>query len=213
MMKVVVCVSGGGTNLQSLIEAKAKGALKEAELVQVIASRPGIYALERAAKAGIPSCVVRRKDYPDLASYDRAMMAVLAEVCGPENDDVLIVLAGFLTRLGPDFVQRYRGKIMNIHPSLLPSFGGEGFYGIKPHEAVLQYGCKVTGATVHLVDEVYDHGPIVAQRAVEVKDDDVAEVLQKRVMDEAESVLLPYCVDLFTQGKIVIKGQKTFIKQ
>lgn len=209
-MKLVVCVSGGGTNLQSLIDAKAEGRLANAEPVLVIASRPGIFALERAEAAGIPSTVIRRKDFSDQADYDRAMITAIERACDHDRD-ILIVLAGFLTKLGPGFIRRYQGKIMNIHPSLLPSFGGSGFYGIKPHEAVLDYGCKVSGATVHMVDEAYDHGPIVAQKVVQVKADDTAEILQKRVMDEVEKVLMPQCVDLFTRGKIIIEGNKARI--
>lgn len=180
------------------------------EPVLVIASRPGIYALERAKLAGIPSIVIRRKDFVEQADYDQAMLAAIDRACDQDRE-ILIVLAGFLTKLGPDFIRRHQGRIMNIHPSLLPSFGGSGFYGIKPHEAVLDYGCKITGATVHMVDEAYDHGPIVAQKAVEVRQEDSAEILQKRVMDEAERVLMPQCVDLFTRGKIIIKNKKAII--
>jgi phosphoribosylglycinamide formyltransferase 1 len=209
-MKLVVCVSGGGTNLQSLIDAKAEGRLPEAEPVLVIASRDKVYALERASRAEIPSQVIRRKDFLTQDDYDFAMIEAIDKACAGDSD-VLIVLAGFLTKLGPRFVKHYQGRIMNIHPSLLPAFGGQGFYGIRPHEAVLEYGCKITGATVHIVDEAYDHGPIVAQKAVEVLADDTAETLQKRVMEEAEQVLMPRCVDLYTRGKIIIENGKANI--
>lgn len=209
-MKVVICVSGGGTNLQSLLDAKALGSLSEAEPVLVIASRPGVFALERAKQAAIPSVVIRRKDFTSQKDYDRAMICAVDQACEGERE-ILIVLAGFLTKLGPDFVNAYSGRIMNIHPALLPAFGGAGFYGIKPHEAVLEYGCKVTGATVHLVDENYDHGPIIAQQAVSVLPNDTAETLQQRVMTEAEQVLMPRCVDLFTKGKIRVHNNKAVI--
>lgn len=209
-MKVVICVSGGGTNLQSLLDAKAAGGLSEAEPVLVIASRPGVYALERARQAGIPSLVIRRKDFASQDEYDRAMIRAVDQACEGERE-ILIVLAGFLTKLGPAFVNAYPGRIMNIHPALLPAFGGTGFYGIKPHEAVLEYGCKLTGATVHLVDEDYDHGPIIAQEAVRVLPQDTAESLQQRVMTEAEQVLMPRCVDLFTKGKIHVENNKAVI--
>ena len=209
-MKVVICVSGGGTNLQSLLDAKAAGGLSEAEPVLVIASRPGVYALERARQAGIPSLVIRRKDFASQNEYDQAMIRAVDQACEGERE-ILIVLAGFLTKLGPAFVNAYPGRIMNIHPALLPAFGGTGFYGIKPHEAVLEYGCKLTGATVHLVDEDYDHGPIIAQEAVRVLPQDTAESLQQRVMTEAEQVLMPRCVDLFTKGKIRVHNNKAVI--
>ncbi len=209
-MKVVICVSGGGTNLQSLLDAKAAGGLSEAEPVLVIASRPGVYALERARQAGIPSLVIRRKDFASQNEYDQAMIRAVDQACEGERE-ILIVLAGFLTKLGPAFVNAYPGRIMNIHPALLPAFGGTGFYGIKPHEAVLEYGCKLTGATVHLVDEDYDHGPIIAQEAVRVLPQDTAESLQQRVMTEAEQVLMPRCVDLFTKGKIHVENNKAVI--
>jgi len=185
-MNIAVFVSGGGTNLQALLDQKANGSLKKAKFVQVIASRPGTRAEDRARSAGIPAAVVSRKSFANQEEYDR------------------IVLAGFLTRLGPLFLQRYKGRIINIHPSLLPSFGGPGFYGLKPHEAVLEYGCRVSGATVHFVDESYDHGAIILQKAVAVELGDTPELLQLRVMLEAEQVILPQAVDLFTRGLIRI---------
>lgn len=210
-MKVVVCVSGGGSNLQSLIDAKAEGRLPEAELALVIASRPGIRALERAALAGIPSRVVRRADFADAEAYDAAMLDAVASVCAEE--EVLIVLAGFLTKLGARFVARFPSHILNIHPSLLPAFGGSGFYGIRPHEAVLAYGCKLTGASVHLVDEDYDHGPVLDQIAVRVEPGDSPERLQARVMAEAERPLLQRCVRAFTEGRVRVEGRLAWIAE
>ena len=190
LTRVAVLVSGGGTNLQALIDAKARGEIPSAEFVLVIASKPGVYALERAKRAGIPSTVIARRDYPTLETYEAAMLAALDEA----RVD-LIVLAGFLTVLSSDFVSRYPKRILNVHPSLIPSFCGDGYYGLRVHEAALAYGVKVTGATVHFVNEVTDGGEIILQKAVEIRDGDTPETLQKRVMEEAEWVLLPRAVE------------------
>ena len=190
LTRVAVLVSGGGTNLQALIDAKARGEIPSAEFVLVIASKPGVYALERAKRAGIPSTVIARRDYPTRDTYEAAMLAALDEA----RVD-LIVLAGFLTVLSSDFVSRYPRRILNVHPSLIPSFCGDGYYGLRVHEAALAYGVKVTGATVHFVNEVTDGGEIILQKAVEIRDGDTPETLQKRVMEEAEWVLLPRAVE------------------
>ncbi len=205
-MNVAVFVSGGGTNLQCLIDRKADGLLPDCEIVRVIASKDGTGAEERARQAGISTTVVRRRDFETETAYDQALLDSLADY-----EVGLIVLAGFLTKLGAGFVQRYPNQIINIHPSLLPAFGGAGYYGIKPHQAVLEYGCKVTGATVHLVDNNYDTGPIVLQKAIDVYADDTAETLQLRVMRECEQVILPEAVRLFTAGKIAVSGRITRI--
>lgn len=190
LTRVAVLVSGGGTNLQALIDAKVRGEIPSAEFVLVIASKPGVYALERAKRAGIPSTVIARRDYPTRETYEAAMLAALDEA---QVD--LIVLAGFLTVLSSDFVSRYPRRILNVHPSLIPSFCGDGYYGLRVHEAALAYGVKVTGATVHFVNEVTDGGEIILQKAVEIRDGDTPETLQKRVMEEAEWVLLPRAVE------------------
>lgn len=197
MMNVAVFVSGGGSNLQAILDAKQAGKLPEATLSLVVASRTGTKAALRAQAYGIDSVVLRRKDYADQAAYDRALLHVL-EPYGIG----LVVLAGFLTKLGPDFVCAYEKRIMNIHPSLLPEFGGQGFYGLKPHEAVLAAGRTVTGATVHLVTADYDDGAILCQKEVTVMPSDTAEALQLRVMKEAEHLILPKMVDLFTKGEL-----------
>ena len=184
--KIAVFVSGGGTNLQALIDAADKGALPSGEIVLVLASSPKAFALERAAKAGIPSAVVSAKTEGSQAAAEEKMNSLLAEY-GVE----LIVLAGFMAILSADFVSRYPERIINIHPSLIPSFCGEGFYGLRVHQAALDYGVKVTGATVHYVNEIPDGGRIIAQKAVEIQPDDTPETLQRRVMEQAEWILLP----------------------
>lgn len=196
-MRVAVCVSGGGTNLQAIIDAVKSGKIRNTELVRVISNKPGAYALERAAKAGIEGVTVDRKAYPDKSAFEDAL---LAAVDGAEPD--LIVLAGFLVVLPEKLVKKYSGHIINIHPSLIPAFCGDGFYGLKVHEAALARGVKVTGATVHFVDEGTDTGPIIAQKAVAVQRGDTPEVLQKRVMEEAEWVLLPQVIDQLATGEI-----------
>ncbi len=186
MVKVAVLVSGGGTNLQALIDAQAAGKLGCGQISLVVSSNSKAYALTRAENAGIPSTVVRRKDYANGEEYDLALAQTLKD-----NGIELVVLAGFLSILGPKFIEAYRDRIINIHPSLIPSFCGDGFYGLKVHEAALEKGVKVTGATVHFVNEICDGGAIILQKAVYVEEGDTPEILQRRVMEQAEWELLP----------------------
>ena len=186
MKNIAVLVSGGGTNLQAILDAEARGENPHGKVTLVVASKPGIYALERAAAAGVESAVVRRRDYVDSEAFDAALVRVLQE----HSIDV-VVLAGFLSVLGPSVIEAYRDRILNVHPSLIPSFCGPGFYGLRVHEAALARGVKVTGATVHLVNEECDGGPILLQKAVDILPGDTPETLQKRVMVEAEWQLLP----------------------
>ena len=186
MKNIAVLVSGGGTNLQAILDAEASGENPHGKVTLVVASKPGVYALERAAGAGVESTVVCRKDYADSEAFDAALVRVLQE----HNIDV-VVLAGFLSVLGPSVIEAYRDRILNVHPSLIPSFCGPGFYGLRVHEAALARGVKVTGATVHLVNEECDGGPILLQKAVDILPGDTPETLQKRVMVEAEWQLLP----------------------
>lgn len=197
LKRVVVLVSGGGTNLQALIDAQQRGELKNGFLACVISSNPDAYALERARQAGISTKVVSRKAYSSREAYDEALLAALKEA---QAD--LIVLAGFLLVLGEKIVKAYDRRMINVHPSLIPSFCGDGYYGLRVHEAALEYGVKVTGATVHFVNEVTDGGQIILQKAVDIHEDDTPESLQKRVMEEAEWVLLPKAVSLFCEGKL-----------
>ncbi len=196
-MRVAVLVSGGGTNLQALIDAKAAGKLPNAELALVVASKPGVYALERAAKAGIETAVVRRKDYADADAFNDAMLNTLQS-----HGIEAVVLAGYLSMVGQNVVRAYPDRILNIHPSLIPSFCGAGYYGLRVHEAALKKGVKVTGATVHLVNEEYDDGRIVLQKAVYVEEGDTPETLQRRVMEQAEWEILPKALDLLTSGRL-----------
>ena len=201
MINIAVLVSGGGTNLQALIDAEQTGRLENGRIALVVSSNPGAFALERAAKAGIPSEVLRRRDYPSAEAWGEARAALLAE-----KEIGLIVLAGFMTVLSADICRRYENKIINVHPSLIPSFCGEGFYGLHVHEAALAKGVKVTGATVHFVSEVVDGGAIIAQKAVEVAPEDTPETLQKRVMRQAEWLLLPQAVSDFCAGRLRVDG-------
>ncbi|MBQ3078088.1 MAG: phosphoribosylglycinamide formyltransferase [Clostridia bacterium] len=190
MVRVAVLVSGGGTNLQAIIDAKAAGKIPSAELALVLASNEKAYALTRAANAGIPSTVLRKAKGEDVSLYGERLLAVLRE-----HQIDLVVLAGFLTILPENVIRAYDHRILNVHPSLIPSFCGDGFYGLRVHEAALAKGVKVTGATIHFVNEITDGGDIIAQKAVEVLPDDTPETLQKRVMVEAEWVLLPQAVE------------------
>lgn len=204
MMNIAVFVSGGGTNLQALIDAEARGEIKNGKITFVLASNDGAYALERAAKAGIPSQVVSRKAYGSKQEYDKAILDVL------ENKEIdLIVLAGFLSILGEELVTKYRNRIINIHPSLIPLFCGDGFYGKKVHTAVLNSGVKVTGATAHFVNEITDGGAIILQKAVPVEKGDNEDILQYRVMRQAEWEILPKAVSLFCEGRIKINDNNT----
>lgn len=207
-LRVLVCVSGGGTNLQAIIDAKAAGRLENAEIVRVISNRPGAYALERAEKAGIEGICVSPKDFPDRAAFHRAFLAAVEEAA-PD----LIVLAGFLVVLPQEMVSRYRNRIINIHPSLIPSFCGTGFYGLKVHEAALERGVRITGATVHFVDEGTDTGPIILQKAVAVQEGDTPEILQRRVMEEAEWILLPEAIGMIAAGRVSISDGKVLIRK
>lgn len=207
-MNIAVLVSGGGTNLQNLIDRIADGTLSGVRICRVIASKVGTFAQTRAEKAGLPFSVVHRKDYPDLDSYDETLLRLL-EQSGTE----LVVLGGFLSLLGPRVVDRYRNRILNIHPALLPAFGGKGMYGLHVHEAVLDSGVKWTGATVHFINENYDDGPILLQQPVPVRQDDTPESLQARVMAEGERLLLPEAVRLIAHGRVRIVGNKTWIDE
>jgi phosphoribosylglycinamide formyltransferase-1 len=197
MTRIAILVSGGGTNLQALIDARGGEGLGGGELSLVVSSRAGVQAIERAEKAGIKTLTIERKKFPSLEEYDAALAAALSE----EKTD-LVVLAGFLSILGQKTLKLYEDRIINVHPALIPSFCGKGFYGLRVHEAVLEYGVKVTGATVHFVNEVVDGGKIILQKAVDVLPDDTPETLQQRVMREAEWALLPKAVAMFCKGEI-----------
>ena len=199
--KDVVLVSGGGTNLQALIDAQHRGEIPGGEITCVISSKPGVYALERAAKAGIPSRVIDRKEYADSKAFSGALLEALQE----EQAD-LVIYAGFMTIVDEMVSRAFPYKMMNVHPSLIPSFCGKGYYGLHVHEAVLKSGVKVTGATVHFVTEVCDGGPIILQQPVFVQNDDTPETLQKRVMEQAEWKILPKAAALFCAGKIKVEN-------
>ena len=203
MKNIAVLVSGGGTNLQAILDAEARGENPHGKVTLVVASKPGVYALERAAAAGVESAVVRRRDYVDSEAFDAALVRVLQE----HSIDV-VVLAGFLSVLGPSVIEAYRDRILNVHPSLIPSFCGPGFYGLRVHEAALARGVKVTGATVHLVNEIPDGGRILLQKPVEIRPDDTPETLQKRVMEQAEWILLPQAAELLA-NQIVQEKEHT----
>lgn len=206
MLNIAVLVSGGGTNLQALIDAEKRGEIVNGKITCVISSKPGVYALERAEKNGIPTVVIARSDYKDIASYTAAVTKELQE-----RKADLVVYAGFMTILDSQIVKAFPGKMMNVHPALIPSFCGKGFYGLHVHEAALESGVKLTGATVHFVTEECDGGPIIMQKAVPVLKGDTPEILQKRVMQECEWKILPESVSLFCQGRIKIIGNKTEI--
>lgn len=208
MLRVVVCVSGGGTNLQAIIDGVAQGAIFNTSLVRVISNNPTAYALERAKKAGIESVCVTPKDYADRNRFEEAFTRSVAEA---EPD--LIVLAGFLVKIPTELIRRYQHRIINIHPSLIPSFCGAGFYGLKVHEAALERGVKITGATVHFVDEGMDTGPIIMQKSVRVEEGDTPQTLQKRVMEEAEWVILPWCINLIAAGQVKVENGKVTVAE
>jgi len=205
--KIAVLVSGGGTNLQALIDAEKRGELGNGRISLVIASKPGVYALERAANNCIEAKVLARKEYADIASYSRALADTMVEA-GID----LVVLAGFLTIFDEQVYLSFPNRILNVHPALIPSFCGKGFYGLHVHEAALEKGVKISGATVHIVTPECDAGPIVLQKAVEVKQDDTPETLQKRIMEEAEWKILPEAVKLFCNGRITVENNKVYIK-
>ena len=206
-MDVVVLVSGGGTNLQAIIDAVSDGRIRDTRIVRVISNKKDAYALERAAAAGIDTAVVTRAEYGNGASFDRALLEAVDEA-RPD----LIVLAGFLVVLSEEFASKYKGRIINIHPSLIPSFCGKGFYGLKVHEEALKRGVKVTGATVHFVDGGCDTGPIILQKAVDVEPDDTPETLQRRVMEQAEWIILPEAIELIAHGRVSMDNGRAVVK-
>ncbi len=206
--KIAVLVSGGGTNLQALIDAQAEDRLGGGEITAVISSKAGAYALDRAAKAGIPGYVLPRKEY----ASNQAMTVALVELLQQLDID-LVVLAGCMIIFTQELVDAYPNAIMNVHPALIPSFCGQGFYGLHVHEAALAYGVKLSGATVHFASEECDGGPIIAQKAIPVREDDTPETLQKRIMEECEWVLLPQAVSLFCQGRLRVEGRTVKIKE
>jgi phosphoribosylglycinamide formyltransferase-1 len=208
MKNIVVLVSGGGTNLQALIDAQKSGVIKNGKISCVISSNPNAFALERAKNNHIETAVIRRKDYTDFKDYDLA----LTELLKSKGAD-LVVLAGFMTILGHEVISAFENKIINIHPALIPSFCGEGFYGLHVHEAVLKKGVKLSGATTHFVTEECDGGPIIMQKAIEVNNDDTPESLQKRIMENIEWKILPLSVELFCSDKIQVKNNKTIISE
>ncbi len=208
MLRVVVCVSGGGTNLQAIIDGIAQGAIYDTEIVRVVSSNPGAYAMVRAQKAGIEAVSVSPKDYENREGFEEALIRSVEEA-KPD----LIVLAGFMMKVPEKMVRQYENRIINVHPSLIPAFCGTGYYGLKVHEAALKRGVKITGATVHFVNEEMDAGPIIKQKAVKVYDDDTAETLQKRVMEEAEWVLLPWCINLIAAGQVQVEIGRVTVKE
>ena len=207
MLNIGVMVSGSGTNLQAILDEISAGRLPGCRVSTVISSRPGVGALARAEQAGIPCAVFSRKAFADPVLCDEAVLAHLKA-----HDVQLVVLAGYLSMIGAPLLRAYSGAILNVHPSLIPSFCGKGFYGLIPHVRALEYGVKVTGATVHFVEPEYDSGPIVLQKAVAVHPDDTPESLQRRVMEQAEWVLLPKAIRLFSEGRLRIEGRKVLIR-
>ena len=208
MLKLAVLVSGGGTNLQSIIDSIADGRITNAEIKVVISNNKNAYALERAAKAGIPAKALSPKDFTDREAFNDALLQALID-----SEADLVVLAGCLVVIPPKIVEHFKNRIINIHPSLIPSFCGKDYYGLKVHEGVLNRGVKVTGATVHFVDDGTDTGPIILQKAVEVHQDDTPKSLQLRVMEEAEWVIMPKAIDLIANGKVKVEGGKALIEQ
>ena len=206
MLRITVLVSGGGTNLQAIIDAIAAGDIHDASIVRVISNNPNAYALTRAQNAGIEAICISPRSYPDREQFHNALLQAIDEA-GTD----LVVLAGCMVVLPAELISSYRGRIINIHPALIPSFCGKGFYGLHVHEEVLARGVKVTGATVHFVDEGTDTGPIILQKAVDVHDDDTPETLQRRVMEEAEWKIMPQAIDLIAQGRVRIEGGRTVI--
>ncbi len=208
MLKLAVLVSGGGTNLQAIIDSIADGRITNAEIKVVISNNKNAYALERAAKSGIPAKALSPKDFPDREAFNEALLQALID-----SEADLVVLAGCLVVIPPKIVEHFKNRIINIHPSLIPSFCGKDYYGLKVHEGVLNRGVKVTGATVHFVDDGTDTGPIILQKAVEVHQDDTPKTLQLRVMEEAEWVIMPKAIDLIANGKVKVEGGKALIEQ
>lgn len=207
MLRVAVMVSGGGTNLQAIIDAVESGRITNTELVAVVSNNKGAYALERAKKAGIKDVVVSPKDYDTREEFNKALIETVDSL---KVD--LIVLAGYLVVIPPEMIDKYENRIINIHPSLIPSFCGTGFYGLKVHEAALARGVKVVGATVHFVDKGTDTGPIILQKAVAVEEGDTSKILQQRVMEQAEWILLPQAIDLIANDKVVVVDGRVVTK-
>lgn len=208
MLKIAVCVSGGGTNLQAIMDAIDNGTITNAEISVVISNNRNAYALERAKNKNIPAICISPKDYVDRAAFNEDFLKQLDSY----RVD-LVVLAGFLVVIPQEMIAKYRNRIINIHPSLIPSFCGTGYYGLKVHEGVLSRGVKVTGATCHFVDEGTDTGPIILQKAVEVKDTDTPEVLQRRVMEQAEWIIMPKAIDLIANGRVKVVDNKVIIQE
>ena len=208
MLKVAVLVSGGGTNLQAILDAIDNGTITNAKVEVVISNNKNAYALERAKNHGIEALCISPKDYGTRDAFNKAFLEKL-DGCQPD----LIVLAGFLVVIPKQMIEKYRNRIINIHPSLIPSFCGTGYYGLKVHEGVLSRGVKVTGATVHFVDEGTDTGPIILQKAVEVEQDDTPEILQRRVMEKAEWIIMPKAIDLIANGKVTVTGKTVHISK
>lgn len=208
MLKIVVCVSGGGTNLQAVMDAIDKGEITNAEIAGVISNNQNAFALERAKKAGIPAFCISPKDYEDRAAFHKALLGKVNELA-PD----LIVLAGYLVTIPEEMIEAYQNRIINIHPSLIPSFCGVGYYGLKVHEGALARGVKISGATVHFVDAGTDTGPIIFQKAVEVKPDDTPKTLQQRIMEEAEWKILPKAIDYIANGKIKIADNRVIVEE
>ncbi|MCX7745675.1 MAG: phosphoribosylglycinamide formyltransferase [Clostridia bacterium] len=206
MLKVGVLVSGGGTNLQAIIDKIESGYIKNCSIAAVVSSKPGTYAMVRAERRGIPAECVERKSFASIDEFDQALIDCLEKY---EVD--LVVLAGFLSILGQRFNQKYAGRVINVHPALIPSFSGKGYYGLIPHQKALEYGVKLTGATVHFVELEADAGPIILQKAVCIKEDDTPETLQKRVMEEVEWDILPEAIKLFAEDRLRIEGRKVRI--
>lgn len=204
--RIAVLVSGGGTNLQALLDAQSRGEIVNGEIAAVISSSPEAYALERAKKAGVPGYVLEKKDCPDAASLTHTLVELLHKL-----DIQLVVMAGFMTIVTGELFQAYENAVINVHPSLIPSFCGKGCYGLHVHEKALDYGVKVSGATIHFVTEECDAGPIILQRAVEVLPDDTPEVLQRRIMEACEWKLLPQAVSLFCQDRLRVEGRVVHI--
>lgn len=207
MQNIAVCVSGGGTNLQAIIDGVAEGKIRDTRISLVVSNKPDAYALVRAEKAGIPSRCISPKDFPDRAAFGQAMIDVFQT-----SQIDLVVFAGYLVIIPENLIRRYPNQIINVHPSLIPAHCGMGYYGLKVHESVLVAGNKVTGATIHFVDEEADHGPIILQKAVAVEEGDTPETLQKRVMEQAEWILLPRAIDLIGQGRVEVRDGIAHIK-
>lgn len=207
MLKILVCVSGGGTNLQAIIDGIQNGTIENTKIVKVISNNPGAYALQRAENAGIEGICISPKDYENRAAFHKAF---LEEVKKTAPD--LIVLAGFLVVIPEEMIRLYKNRIINIHPSLIPSFCGTGYYGLKVHEGVLERGVKVTGATVHFVDEGTDTGPIILQKPVMVEEGDTPEILQRRVMEQAEWIIMPQAINLIAAGRVRVVDGKAVIR-